>query len=401
MIFEDFYKSTLLWLEEKLKSRNWLLTLTSWCVAVSIFLAFPPYTLLHEYIYQHSGVLDAWTFVHNQADNLLHPKEIGYGVFSRRNAVIYRWTLPFLSFITGHNIILILFLQALLGLGNIYLIARYVYAQSNDKVTACLFALAFSNIFIGSWAFVDIHGYGDTFAYSFLLIAVLARSRALASVFLMLAFFTDERAVVAGGYVLLWWMLTKAYETGDFRFKTLIKNAFLGKSQIVWMSWILYFALRYYIGKSYFPNHRYTYDWAPIMLKDLNRYGLGSSLWTVFEGMWLIIGAGVLALCLTRKYALLFVLAAGFTVLISTAVYVQDVDRALSYGFPFLLMGLFILSKEASLPVMRGILFVAAFICVFHPLLFTMGFNRIIWVEPFPVRLLMAADRIFDLNLFN
>jgi hypothetical protein len=401
MIFEDFYRSTVLWLEKKLGSRNWHLTLTLWCAVVSIFLAFPPYTLLHEYIYQHSGVLDAWTFVHNQADNLLHPKDIGYGVFSRRNAVIYRWTLPFLSFITHHNIILIIFLQAMLGIANIYLIARYVYARSNDKVATCLFTLAFSNIFIGSWAFVDIHGYGDTFAYFFLLTAMLARRPFAVFIALILAFFTDERAVVAGGYVLLWWMLIYAYESGDFSFRNLIKNTFLGRSLIVWLCWILYFGLRYYVGNTYFPDHRYTYDWAPIMLKDLNRYGLGSSLWTVFEGMWLIIGAGTLALFLTRRYAPLFMLSVGFIVLISTAVYVQDVDRALSYGFPFLLMSLFILSKEASLSAMRSILFVTAFVCVVHPLLFTMGFNRIIWVEPFPIRLAMGADRIFGLNLFN
>lgn len=400
MIFENFYHLLLGWIEIKLQSRHWILKLTLFSVALSIFLAFPPYTVLWNHL-NHTGNLDAWTFIANQADNLLHPTDIGYGVYVRRDAMIYRWTLPFLSYVTRHNVILILLFQGLIGVTFINQIAKYVFSVSQDKITTCLFILSISNIFIGIWPYADIHGYGDTFAFFFILNALLTRNRAAVFFLMLAAFFTDERAVIAGGYVLLWWMLNKAYETGDFNLLALIKNAFAGRGWVIWVTWIVYFVIRIYIGKTYFPDHRYTYNWAPILLQDGNRYGLGSSLWSVFEGFWILIGAAFLALLLSKKYALLFVLSIGFIVLTSTGIYVHDIDRALSYGFPFLLMAVFILFKNASLRSIRVIFFFVCFICIVHPLVFTMGYNRIIWLEPLPMRVIMGLDRLFHWNLFN
>ncbi len=93
-----------------------------------LFLAFPPYTLLLGHLSEHGMKLDAWVFIQNQSHDLFHPKDMDYDV--RRENMIFRWVLPVLSFLTGHNIIVIVLLQSILGVLFIYKVAQWIYAVS-------------------------------------------------------------------------------------------------------------------------------------------------------------------------------------------------------------------------------------------------------------------------------
>ena len=399
MLLENFYKSFLLRLESKLSDKFWLWQLVFFSVILSLFLAFPPYTLLIDHLSANGVKLDAWVFIQNQSQDLFHPKDIDYDI--RRENMIFRWFLPLLSFITGHNIVLILLFQAVLGILFLYKTGKYIYDISRDKIVTAFFILSLSNIFVSVWAFADIHGYGDGFAWFFLLTALLSRNPAIIFLCLQAAFFTDERAVVAGGYLLLWWMVTKAWEQNDFSLKTLVKNAFLGQSAVVWIAWIVYFAIRHYVQITYFPNHHYSTIGTPVLFADAHRNGLGSSIWAAFEGTWLIMFAAALGLYLTKRYLLLLSLIIGFAVLVATGIYVHDIDRALSYGFPFLLISMFILLRVASISSVRIILFFTMIICVSHLQVFYMGYNKILWLEPLPVKIFMYLDQIMHWSFFD
>ena len=399
MLLENFYKSFLLRLESKLSDKFWLWQLVFFSVILSLFLAFPPYTLLIDHLSANGVKLDAWVFIQNQSQDLFHPKDIDYDI--RRENMIFRWFLPLLSFITGHNIVLILLFQAVLGILFLYKTGKYIYDISRDKIVTAFFILSLSNIFVSVWAFADIHGYGDGFAWFFLLTALLSRNPAIIFLCLQAAFFTDERAVVAGGYLLLWWMVTKAWEQNDFSLKTLVKNAFLGQSTVVWIAWIVYFVIRHYVQITYFPNHHYSTIGTPVLFADAHRNGLGSSIWAAFEGTWLIMFAAALGLYLTKRYLLLLSLIIGFAVLVATGIYVHDIDRALSYGFPFLLISMFILLRVASISSIRIILFFTMIICVSHLQVFYMGYNKILWLEPLPVKIFMYLDQIMHWSFFD
>lgn len=399
MLFENFYHSLEGRIESKLTSEYWLWKLVIFATLVSIFLAFPPYSLLAGHLSEHGMRLDAWIFIQNQSQDLFHPKDMDFDV--RRENMIFRWVLPFLSFVTGHNIVLIVLLQSVLGILFIHDTGRWIYSVSKDKVTTSFFVLAIANIFVCVWTFADIYGYGDGFAYFFLLVAILNRHAAVVFIALQIAFFTDERAVIAGGYLLLFQMVTKAYDNKDFETGTLFKNAFLGKNAIVWLAWIFYFGIRFYVQKTYFPHHSYSTLGTPVLLADAHRHGLGSSLWTAFEGTWLLMGAAILALWLTKRYVMLLALSFGFVILIASGVYVHDIDRALSYGFPFLLMAIYILFQTVTLKSIRTIMFFTSVVCVIHPMIYYMGYNRILWLEPFPVKLFMLADYWMGWGLFN
>ncbi|MEO6686242.1 MAG: hypothetical protein ABIN24_09760 [Dyadobacter sp.] len=399
MLFEDFYHSLGRRIECELVSEYWLWKLVAFSVLVSLFLAFPPYTLLLGHLSEHGMKLDAWVFVQNQSQDLFHPQDMDFDV--RRENMIFRWVLPILSFLTGHNVIIIVLLQSILGVFFIYHVGQWIYALSKDKITTSLFVISIANIFVCTWTFADIYGYGDGFAFFFLLLALLNRNPVIIFTSLQIAFFTDERAVIAGGYLLLFHMLIKAYELKDFRFVTLLKNMFSGNNTWVWIAWVFYFSIRFYVGQKYFPNHSYSTLGTPVLFADAHRYGLGSSLWTAFEGMWLLMGGAILALWLTKRYTLLLVVSVGFIVLIATGIYVHDIDRALSYGFPFLLMAIYVLFQTVSLRSIKLILFFTAVICVIHPMVYYMGYNRILWMEPFPVRVFMLLDYWMGWNFFS
>jgi hypothetical protein len=114
MLLENFYKLFFSWIDAKLTDKNWMWKLTFISVFVSLFLAFPPYSLLVDHLSVYGSKLDAWVFVQNQAQDLFHPKGMEYDV--RRENMIFRWTLPLLSFLTNHNVVLILVLQGILGI---------------------------------------------------------------------------------------------------------------------------------------------------------------------------------------------------------------------------------------------------------------------------------------------
>lgn len=399
MLLENFYGSFLLWIEAQLSNKNWLWKLTFFAVALSLFLAFPPYSLLVDHLKNNGVSLDAWVFIRNQAEGLFHPKDMDYDI--RRENMIFRWTLPLLSFLTGHNILLILIIQAILGVLFLYKIGAYIFSVSGDKVTTALFVTGIANIFVSVWAFADVHGYGDEFAFFFLLLALLSKNPLVIFLSLQIAFFTDERAVVAGGYLLLWWMGTKAYERDDFSLPGLLKRLFTNESLVVWVAWAFYFGIREYVQVTYFSQHSYSTIGTPVLFANAHRNGLGSSLWGAWEGTWLILIAAALVLSLTKRYWLLLALMVGFVVLVATGIYVHDIDRALSYGYPFILLAAFILLQTASLQSTRLIFFFTMIICVSHPQVFYMGYNKILWLEPLPVKILMLMDHRLGWGMFH
>ncbi|GAB2795102.1 hypothetical protein GCM10027275_45250 [Rhabdobacter roseus] len=379
-------------IEQRLTGKQWLWQLTLFCAVLSWCLAVPPYTVMQS--------SDAWTFIKMQSQDLLHPGDLGY--YIRRENMVMRWMLPLMSFLTGHNLVLILIIQALLGCLFLYLCSREVFRQTHDKVLTAFFALGLSNLFVFSWFFVDTAGYGDSFAYFFLLLALFVRNPVLLFICLQCAFFTDERAIIAGGYVILWWITRRLVEQGEsFSFSSVVKSTLALPTWIVLLAWGVYLVFRRYIMSTYFYGHSYSTMGSPVLFADAHRWGLGNSLWTSFEGTWLLLGAAGYVLYSTHRRWLLLLLLVGIGVLITTGILVHDIDRALGYGFPFLLISTLILSRSIPLPEFRKIIFVMAIICVIHPLCYTLGYNKVIWAEPLPVKAAMALDRMLGWGWFD
>ena len=205
----SLYHAFFFWLERRLAGPNWLWKLTGASVAISLFLAFPAYSLVYGHLIG-TNIIDAWAFIDIQAHDLLHPTKVE--VYIRRENMIFRWFLPALSWLTGHNIVLILAIQAILGVLFIYFSAKLYFSFSKDKVQTTLFTLAIANLLVGSFGFVDVIGYGDGFACFFLIVCLVTRQPIVFSLSLLASFLVDERALMAAGFVCLWW-ITREYLT--------------------------------------------------------------------------------------------------------------------------------------------------------------------------------------------
>ena len=379
------------YIEEKTHDRYWLWKLTIFCALLSWCLAVPPYTV--------AATSDAWAFIKIQAHDLLHPTH--FEVYIRRENMVMRWVLPFLYMIT-HSIAAIIAIQVGLGCGFLYLFLREVYRQTSDAVLTVFFGLALSNMFVFSWFFVDTAGYGDGYALFFLMLALLSRNPFLLFLFLQIAFFVDERAIAGAAYIILWWTTEEVVRyNGTDSFVTLFQRIFTVRTWSVITAWIAYFGFRSYIMATYFPGHSYSTMGTPVLLADGHRWGLGISLWTSFEGSWLLLIVVGFALYQTGRRWLLALLTVGFVILIITGIYVHDIDRDLAYGFPFLLAGSLVLSNLIPLTEYRKLVFIMAVVCVISPMCYTMGYNRIIWAEPLPVKALMALDRLTGWGWFD
>ncbi|MPR33508.1 hypothetical protein [Salmonirosea aquatica] len=371
-------------IERYLSGKYWLWKLTLCCAVISWCLAVPPYTVMNT--------SDAWAFIQIQSQDILHPTHLE--VYIRRENMVMRWVLPLMYILTGHSVLLIVIIQGLLGCGFLYLFLGQIFRQTNDRILTAFFGLALSNMFVFSWFFVDTAGYGDGYAYFFLMLALLTRNPFLLFVLLQIAFFTDERALVGAGYIILWWTtdhLVNQKEGGTLA--ALFRSAFQSRTWVVIAAWGVYFVFRSYIMRTYFPNHDYSTMGTPVLFADGHRWGLGNSLWTSFEGAWLLLGAAGYVLYQTGRRWLLLALLAGFVLLIITGIFVHDIDRDLAYGFSFLLSASLILSRLIPAPEYRKLVFIMAVVCMISPMCYTMGYNRVLWVEPLPMKALMVLDR--------
>ena len=379
-------------IERKLDDRFWLWKLTLFCAILSWCLAIPPYTVI--------DISDAWKFIAVQAQDILHPTNLE--IYIRRENMVMRWVLPLMYILTGHSIVLILIIQALLGCVFLYLFLREVFRQTNDRVLTAFFGLALSNMFVFSWFFVDVTGYGDGYAYFFLMLALLTRNPFLLFGFLQIAFFTDERALVGTGYIILWWATAYLIERKEGMTLALVFNAvFRPHTWVVIAAWVVYFSIREYVMHTYFPSHEYSTMGTPVLFADGHRWGLGNSLWTSFEGAWLLLGASGFVLYQSGRRWLLLLLLAGFGFLIITGIFVHDIDRDLAYGFPFLLMASLILSKFIPASEYRKLVFFVALVCIISPMCYTLGYNKVIWAEPLPMKALMVLDRVAGWGWFD
>lgn len=379
-------------IERKLDDRFWLWKLTLFCAIVSWCLAVPPYTVMVS--------ADAWKFIAIQAQDILHPTHLE--VYIRRENMVMRWMLPLMYILTGHSIVLIVIIQAILGCVFLYLFLREVFRQTNDRVLTAFFGLALSNMFVFSWFFVDVTGYGDGYAYFFLMLALLTRNSVLLFGFLQIAFFTDERALVGAAYIILWWTTSYLIERKEGITPASVFNAiFRPHTWVVIAAWVVYFIIREYVMHTYFPHHDYSTMGTPVLFADGHRWGLGNSLWTSFEGTWLLLGAAGFVLFQTGRRWLLLLLVVGFVFLIVTGIFVHDIDRDLAYGFPFLLMASLILSRLIPVSEYRKLIFFVALVCIISPMCYTLGYNRVIWAEPLPMKALMVLDRVAGWGWFN
>ena len=365
-------------LDRSLTQRYWLEAIAFFGVLTSLFLAFPSF----DPDVESSRALAVKSMIHGLGEYW-----DGLGPHSSIHArvIAYRITVPLLARLLGLGLLGCYAIQYLAGVGLIYIVARLSYQATSDRVCTALSTLVICSTYAGSSAFVDLRPLFDGVAYFFLAAAMWTAWPPAITTLVVLASFTDERALVASGFVFLWWILRSSdqfRQREDIPTERRMLQLVVRPSAVV-AAWIIYLGVRISIRDWYnIPLETKNYDF----FKLINNAPM--ALWTAFEGGWIVIAWAIVVLMLRRKWWLLACHLCVGSVLIFGAISIVDMTRSMAYLFPAFIIAVFVVASDTERPALRYVLLCVAAVSVMCPAYYAGGKSTIWWQYPFPLQMI-------------
>lgn len=199
-------------LDRLISGRRWILVVVGLTFAVSVFTAWPTYTMYHP------GDED-WAAIQHQAD---HPFSQPWGPEVHAFDSTYRMTVPLVGRILGLGPNGYLALQAVAGLCMFAAAAHLVERITSDRRLAALTTMAIGLMWAGATAFVEVRTNFDAVAIALLVAAMATRRVPLVVLCGFLAGWTDERALPALAFVAL---LHHVVESRDLGIRSAVREA--------------------------------------------------------------------------------------------------------------------------------------------------------------------------------
>lgn len=236
------------------------------------------------------------------------------------------------------------FFQFAMGIIFPLVIWAVVFDATKSMSIAATGAILINSLYCGFSFFFD-RVFFDAFAYFFLALAMFFNNRISILLLLILAAFTDERAIVAGGLVACWHLLRS-----DTLTMLEIKK---------WLLFLLLFAatyvfLRLIIG--HVTGLRMGANSVGIDNLKGNLPHITLLIWSIFEGGWFIVGLAGLTLIDKKSIPERFLFGACLLCLVGVfgaGMIVGDSIRSHQYAFPLLLIALGILGKHGGVIPLR------------------------------------------------
>lgn len=292
---------------------------------------------------------------------------------------MFRITVPLIARAFQLNLKGTLVLQFATGIMIFYLTAKLVERETRDRLVAFYVTFLVGVIYPGTAAFLETRYYFDSFAYLFLLSAMWIKSPPLISFSCLLAFFTDERALIASGFVFLWWVLQSSGKTPAF------KSWFNPRSLAVAITLPVYILVRFYLAHK-FQIQTWSESHSEFLLFDQLNNSI-SGIWSGLEAGWLLVGLAMLALALKRRWLLLISFIIVISVQVVAALSVVDITRSMGYLLPGLLLAVFVLHEAREKNMLKWVQ-IAAFASLLA-INYGIGGKSSIWMfYPLPAQLL-------------
>lgn len=347
------------------------------CTAMTFLVFFPDF-----HIFKNDGN-GAYMVFDKQIQHPLENNSYFDSTYTAFNSHIgstkFRLTVPVLARILHLNSYQMVLLQFILLPLFFYLFYLCIFKIINDQSTAYL--LSFASIFhYIAESFNFLMPFYDCYAYLFLALAFITNKRIIKITLLLLACFTDERAILGTGVLFFTEYLLK---TGTARF---IKSVILNQSFLpYYISWVLYFSFRFYMK----IFHNYT-----INMDNIRGIGLTSipenytvmafGILTALEGYWIIIISGLLLLIFQRRY---FETISGIfliSIYIISSLMVFDITRTFAYMFPLIFLFLAYIHQTENKNTIQKIGLAVLLINILIPTYFIYGSqkNFIFWMTP-------------------
>lgn len=327
-----------------------VLMLTSWMLVLPEFFLLDP-------------DCEAWQTIFLKSQDLTHqldhiPPE------SWLSKKVFRLTIPvFLKFfpLTPAAVIIV---QAFVGYFIYVLTFKLTRKITKDAVVATFLMAAVAFLFFGRVAYYDINfTWFDTFAFFFLLCAMYSKNALVIFLFSTLASWTDERAFVALGIVLLFHLMSGATFEGNRKvvFQRLIRREVLSVLAAMLMYLLLRLVLMQFYGM-HTPTEGANWD----MIKVTYPY-LPFGIWTFLEGLWILFIIAIFLALARRELLQVVFFVLPVIVFILIAGLVSDITRSGSYLVPLVFVLLGYVSRHLDQSKLRYTVLIGAAITLFFP----------------------------------
>lgn len=210
-----------------------------------------------------------------------------------------------------------------------------------DRNKAFVFALPICFVIAGHVYISDYTAKFDTLALAFCLMAFLFRNKIYVIIPLLLAYFTDERALIASPAIFLINLLEKnSFEN----IKSIFNGGLFVSNIYLFISWTIYFIVRYFLGIVF--GLTCGTGGINLFFEQIN-----STVHTVYVGLeGFIIPFVLVAISLFKKriysFTILFILS--FLLIFYVAQSVLDINRSMSYVILILILILMLFDKLYS-----------------------------------------------------
>lgn len=327
-------------------------------IAIVVFYSFPSYDIALLTNEMESG----WKAIFLQGEKpFVH---IPYGSGSHEEKLAFRFIPAVLLNIIGCKTILsgLIFQFFTLIVFYILLVLNF-YSHFKDWRKTFVYCLPICFVISGHVYVSDYRGFFDTLALDFLLLSLLFRNYWFSIITLLLAFYTDERSIVASPAIAIIALVNSNYL--DKKVLNIVK---LKPIQILVISWLLYLVIRFILISQVGlqpAKGRIDYFFEQIHLSFYTFYiGLEGFIIPLF-----IIGYHLIK---NKKYTFLLLFFTSFFLVYFVAQSVFDINRSMSYLILFLISLLLLVEKlkpqETAYRIISWVIVISILYDDFYPL---------------------------------
>lgn len=350
-----------------LSGRLWLLIATAIATATSLFGAFPTYDNLPRYDRD-------WAAVQHNADHPFDQK----GLISTDRAFnfTFRVTVPLLGGLLGLSRNGYLVVQGLFGVALLAATAHLVDRLTGSRRLGALTAITVGLMWAGSCAFVELRANFDAVAISLLVLAMASRRWPVVLLCTFLATWTDERALPAAAFVLLFHHVVESRDLNPVR---ALKDP---RCLAVGGAVVLHVVTRYAASAAFDivqPSNFNLHHAAD----QLGILPVGS--WTALEGLWFFVAIGAVALVKARQRLVALAYLGTIAAVLIANITVVDVTRSMAYLLPAGLAGMAVVVRYCDPKVVRTTLYVALLVTLAWPMYYVGGATGVYWFYPLPL----------------
>ncbi len=349
--------------------KYWLFTSAIVLTALALFFAFPSYNDIVSKDWDALFAKAAAPFANST-----------YGAGTHEAKITFRLLVPLILHFTHFGIAGTLVFLGIIGVLNFYMVVRLAFDMLQDKRQAFILGLCSAFIYFGKCSFIELRGtMFDGIAIFLLLCALNFRKPLLIALFVFLAAWCDERALVGSTLVWLYYMLRQPQGN-------IIQKSFSAHTISVYVAWVAYAAVRYLLVRTYGLTTSLEGVGLSVLLNQINNVPMG--IWSALEGLWIpVLYAGIM-LYRNKRYFEMLKYAGICCIILLAGLMVVDITRSVVYLFPVVFAAITVLQRYVSKEKLNQLLWFALILCFVYPAYYTGGKSSIWWTYPLPLQML-------------